>query len=199
MTVLLAAACQPGAGPGQTAAAPTGLYDTLPCVRVSYSLHGQVPQPCRLCVLLMADTLANGLRHSVWILADSSGYRELLGSSLTNPDFPQNAYQIQFSPDGRYGALACAGEGHPWLEVFSVDSLLATRRYDYRNAHDLNPYPGGVELLGWRGSRLTFTSEMPFDSLASDTARFDMEQFERNEGQYKRFYYDPATRKFGRE
>jgi hypothetical protein len=193
-----ASACQPPAGAGQTAAAAV-VYDTLPCVRVSYPPHSGAPQPYRLCVLLMADTLANYPRHSVWVLADSTGQRDLLGSSLNNPDFPQNSYEVRFSPEGRYGALACAAEGHPWLEIFRVDSLLASRRYDYRNTLTINPYPGGVELLGWQGARLAFVSEMPFDSLASDTAKFDLGHYERHEGKFKQFYYDPATRRFARQ
>ena len=67
------------------------------------------------------------------------------------------------SPDGRWLGVVTVGEGHPILEVVDLKSLLAGQGYQVLTS--INPYPGTINLQGWKDSALLITSDMPLPEL----------------------------------
>lgn len=70
-------------------------------------------------------------------------------------------------------AVLSVGEGHPWLEV--VDLTVLREQGSYRVIGEVNPYPLGLEVIGWRGRDLWLRSEIaldvPPDAASSAEAR----------------------------
>ncbi len=67
------------------------------------------------------------------------------------------------SPDRRWLAVLSVGEGHPILEVVDLQTLLTT--HEYQVEVTINPYPGTINIAGWRDSMLLVTSDMPLRDL----------------------------------
>lgn len=65
---------------------------------------------------------------------------------------------INASPDGKFLAVLSVGEGHPILEVVNLPVLLQEKQYQV--LHELDPYPGFVEIRSWDGNRLHIDSDM---------------------------------------
>ncbi|MDX8392274.1 MAG: hypothetical protein R8K53_06885, partial [Mariprofundaceae bacterium] len=55
----------------------------------------------------------------------------------------------------RFVAMITAEEGHPFLTVYNLDTLIANGRQP-ASTYTLNPYPGGVHLGGWANNRLLY-------------------------------------------
>lgn len=165
------------------------------CVPVVQEWEGR-KQPGELCILLFRDdTLLTN--HSFWYLTDSVGVNRLLGSSFADQgNFPVSTYEVRFSENGQFGALMMVGEGHPWVEVFSVAEVVRTR--SYQTHFMLNPYPGGIELVRWEQNRLVVNSEMPLERIKSDAGNTftieDDEAAEKNGSPAHQFAFDPLTK-----
>ncbi|HWQ10381.1 MAG TPA: hypothetical protein VN436_14775, partial [Holophaga sp.] len=57
-------------------------------------------------------------------------------------------------------AVVSVGEGHPVLDVLDLARVLAGTHGDH-SLLTLDPYPGFIELAGWRGGCLRVRSDRP--------------------------------------
>lgn len=64
------------------------------------------------------------------------------------------------SPNGRHLAVVSVGEGHPVLDILDATRAAAGTHGD-RSLLFVDPYPGTIELVGWRGGRLLVRSDRP--------------------------------------
>lgn len=65
---------------------------------------------------------------------------------------------LRVSPEGKYCAVLSVGEGHPLVELFSLADILADRKGE--PFFIIDPYPGSVRLVGWKGGLLYLESDM---------------------------------------
>jgi hypothetical protein len=80
---------------------------------------------------------------------------------------PQSMMQLsefKVSPNHKWVAIVSAGEGHPMLDVVNLEKVLAERESDSEVKPDeasytINPYPGFINLVGWQGEKLIFTTD----------------------------------------
>jgi hypothetical protein len=105
-------------------------------------------------------------------LAFSSREGLLWVGGYTLGSLSEQVDEVLLSPGQRYLALISVGEGHPILDVYEVEALLAALENgetDVPPLHSLNPYPGSVFRLAWESpALLRFESDMDFslpDSL----------------------------------
>ena len=77
--------------------------------------------------------------------------------------------KLSVSPDDKMLAVVTVGEGHPYLEVFDLTAILSTRDGDtdisVTPLQAIDPYPGGIIVLGWKGEELLVSSDMPLHQL----------------------------------
>jgi hypothetical protein len=110
------------------------------------------------CDLLVQD---KGLEsETCWSLACESRKAVDLGCDLSAL---HQVAALSPSPDGRWLGVVSVGEGHPFLEVVDLESLLAGR--GYKALTTINPYPGTINIQGWTDSALLVTSDMPLPEL----------------------------------
>lgn len=79
---------------------------------------------------------------------------------LAVPPVTLHPVDLSISPDGRYLAVVSVGEGHPVLDVLDLARVLAGTHGD-RSLLTIDPYPGSIELAGWRGGCLRVRSDRP--------------------------------------
>lgn len=75
---------------------------------------------------------------------------------------------LKVSPGGEYCAVLSVGEGHPLVKLFSLAGILADKRGE--PLFKIDPYPGSVRLVGWKGDLLYIKSDM---LLTHRTAEYD--------------------------
>lgn len=82
------------------------------------------------------------------------------------------AVDLAASPDHRWLAVISVGEGHPFLEVVDLQSIVAGQ--GYKALATINPYPGTVNLEGWTDAGLRVTSDMPLADLSPNGGGIDL-------------------------
>lgn len=80
---------------------------------------------------------------------------------------------VSVSPDRKWLAVISVGEGHPMLEVLDLGRLL--EKHEYAALTTINPYPGTINLHGWREGALLVTSDVPLPEMPlTDGDIFDL-------------------------
>lgn len=69
-----------------------------------------------------------------------------------------SCYDMSVSPNSKYLALYFVGEGHPWIEIYDLQWLLANK--EYKLLKEINPYPGNVYFLKWKKNKLILESDI---------------------------------------
>jgi hypothetical protein len=81
----------------------------------------------------------------------------------------QSVHHLSVSPDDKMLAIVSVGEGHPYLEVFDLGDILANRDDEedrmIKPLRKIDPYPGYISVVGWKGDKLIVSSDMPLDRL----------------------------------
>lgn len=86
-----------------------------------------------------------------------------------------NIDSIWISPDDKFMAVTSVGEGHAYLDIFDLVSILASR--DSENDLCINPllslapYPGYVSVKKWEDDNLVLQSDMDLHLLNKKTRR----------------------------
>ena len=124
-----------------------------------------------------------------WFLEEGTRLRE-----LPPPPVALFPYELAVSPDGRDLAVVSAGEGHPVLEVLSLERVLDGTHGDHP-LWSFDPYPGSLELAGWAGASLRVRSDRPLDTCDGKGRPYG----EDVAGQPAGFLLDPATGRFRAE
>lgn len=103
-----------------------------------------------------------------WFLLDGGYYNNrLLGTGLSAFHLTS---EVMASPDKKYLAVLSVGEGHPGIEVIDLPELLEKKKY--KILHEIDPYPGVVSLLEWKGQSLIVTSDVPL-TMRNKNGRVD--------------------------
>jgi hypothetical protein len=125
--------------------------------------HGQ---PDRA-FFVFSDIHVNGRFEAVWGVRHE--WNEVI--PLKNvPGASMGAIEaLAMSADDTLLAVVSVGEGHPIVDVFRVQELLSRRDSEDIQRVDgiglIDPYPGGVTLLGWDGGELLLETYMPLDQM----------------------------------
>lgn len=84
----------------------------------------------------------------------------------------QSVDQISISPDDKWIAVITVGEGHPLIAVYDLQSVLHGDDADYNREGKkgftplfVDPYPGYVEIIAWKGDNLMINSDVALDYL----------------------------------
>lgn len=93
-----------------------------------------------------------------WFILARGGECRKIGENLAAM---HRVVKVKASSDQNLLAVISAGEGHPVLEVASLPDLLAEGKL--RVLREIDPYPGGIEVVGWEGRKLIVESGMPLD------------------------------------
>ena len=101
-----------------------------------------------------------------------------------------SVYGIDASPDSKYLAIYSIGEGHPWIEVIDLQKFIANRQYDV--IAEVQPYPGGVELIGWKNNLLIVESDI---NLLKKNNNEDFTETDLSE-KWKKYSFDFKNKKF---
>lgn len=88
----------------------------------------------------------------------------------------QEVWQVSVSPDDNLLAVVSVGEGHPVLEIFSLNEVFSIRDGWEDEAVEplltIDPYPGWVSIDGWESPTvLEVTSDMPLNRLDKSERR----------------------------
>jgi hypothetical protein len=111
--------------------------------------------------------ISDDKKGPMWFSVEDKGRVE----SLKNiPQVSLHAIEhLSFSPDDKVLAVISVGEGHPYLEIFNVNSILGSRDSEsdvqIEPTLAIDPYPGYVWVNGWKGEKLILRSDMPLDHL----------------------------------
>ncbi len=97
-----------------------------------------------------------------WFLLNAYGNKKL-GTNLSSLI---EVVHLLSSPDGKYLAVLSVGEGHPILEVVNLEKLRT--EYVYQVLHEINPYPGVINIDHWEGSTLILESDIPLHLKKED-------------------------------
>lgn len=119
--------------------------------RAPVVLTAQVSPQCTLAVDVRRDAGA-----ACWRLRCGSGKSRRLGCDLTAM---HQITSLSVAPDYRHLAVMSVGEGHPILELVDLPVLLKHRRYVARCT--VNPFPGMLDVIGWRHDGLLIDSDVP--------------------------------------
>lgn len=81
----------------------------------------------------------------------------------------QSVEELSVSPDDKMLAVISVGEGHPCLDVFELKAILTPGDGDedmlVKPLRTIDPYPGGIMIVGWRKGELDVVSDVPLDRL----------------------------------
>jgi len=119
-----------------------------------------------------------------WFHQQGLGLREIPAPPVAL--FPVSAVP---SPDGRFLAVLSVGEGHPVLDLLELRRVLGGS-HGTQSLRTIDPYPGGLELLGWEGNRLKVSSDRPLAECCDAMGRIPGDDVS---GQAVTFFVDPAT------
>lgn len=95
-----------------------------------------------------------------------------------------NMNEICISPDYKYIAVTVTMEGHPWIDVYDLHSIIYSN--NLKIVATLNPYPGIIGLVGWQQQKLIVYSNANLILKNSHKNSTDFELFDKN----KKYYYD---------
>ena len=101
-----------------------------------------------------------------WFLISSTGNQHL---GPVSPGF-KTINKIEASQDGRYLAVHSVAEGHTLIDVIDLRQLVQSKSYQV--LHNIDPYPGHVELEEWKGGQLYVKSDMLLTHPDKDTGRY---------------------------
>lgn len=148
--VLLLIAVQAGAlQPGETSCDIQGIsVETLPLGEGS---------------ILVVNTNNAGAQ---WFLVTQTGNQHI---GPVSPGF-RTINMIEASQDGRYLAVHSIGEGHTQVELIDLQQLIRSKRYQV--LHRIEPYPGQVEFVEWKGGQLYVKSDMLLTHPDKETGRY---------------------------
>jgi hypothetical protein len=90
---------------------------------------------------------------TIYLLEMNSGNIELVSDS----DAFYDVYDYAISPDGKAIALTMAAEGHPWVEIYDLKALITQQKKIL--LAELNPYPGTIDVMGWKEEFLIVESD----------------------------------------
>jgi WD40 repeat protein len=90
--------------------------------------------------------------------------------------------EVQLSPNGKYLAVVSVGEGHPLLDIYRSDEIIATLQGDSLESvlnesilspqHAVDPFPMTLDSIHWIDKNtLSFMSEIDFLQFDSATKR----------------------------
>ncbi|MDQ6961267.1 MAG: hypothetical protein Q9M28_01875 [Mariprofundaceae bacterium] len=106
----------------------------------------------------------------LWYKLDEN--HQLKGLALFTGTSFQPVDQIAISPDDQWIAVITVGEGHPLIAVYDLQSALHGDDDDYNReerkgftALFIDPYPGYIEIVGWKGKQLIVISDVALDHL----------------------------------
>lgn len=144
----------------------TGLADTS--IREGGGIFWEdVGGGCHLLVVSVPRTdWDERIEGAQWFVVDFEGAAHFLGEGFSSL---YQVEQVLASPDKKYLAVLCVGEGHPVVEVVDLKLLVApivarrnptTAKPEYKVLYDINPYPGGIWMKKWEGDRLILGSDM---------------------------------------
>lgn len=157
---------------------------------ISYKWRGE-PAKGILCWMVYKDTSLYFLNYSLVMVLDRE-HGNLMVSADTNR-LPINVYDVKISQDSRYAALLEVGEGHPWIEILDLQNLIDTGEAEI--VANLNPYPGGIDILHWEAGKLWVETDI---DLSKKNQHLDLVDTDISEERLI-FSFDPQTGLFHKE
>jgi hypothetical protein len=127
------------------------------------------------------------LQYSNVYLLNKSGKNLLL---LSDSNAFISVYDMKVSPDSKYVAIYCVGEGHPWIEIYDLQKLINTKKQV--SIADVNPYPGNVYLIGWQKNLLIVESDINLIPKNEGKDLLESDMLKKS----KKYLFDPGTKKF---
>ena len=87
-----------------------------------------------------------------------------------------NMNEICFSPDYKYIAVNVSGEGHPWIEIYDLQSVIDSNKLNL--VAEINPYPGYVSIVGWKKQKLIVNSNanLLLKNIDKDSVDFELSE-----------------------
>ena len=101
-----------------------------------------------------------------WFFISSTGNQHI---GPVSPGF-KTINTIEASEDGRYLAVYSVAEGHTLIELIDLQQLVQSKIY--KIVQRIDPYPGHVELDGWKGGQLYVKSDMLLTHPDKETGRY---------------------------
>jgi len=97
---------------------------------------------------------------------------KLEGLALFTGTSSQPVDEIAISPSDQWIAVNTVGEGHPVIGVYDLQSVLHGDDDDYNREGKksftplfIDPYPGYIQIIGWKGDHLIVSSDVALDHL----------------------------------
>jgi len=101
-----------------------------------------------------------------------------------------SVYDVKVSENSKYLALMMVGEGHPWIEIYDLQKLISESKQEL--IADINPYPGNLNIIGWKNNILMFESDINFLLKNENKSFSDTDIFEK----FSKFSFNPVDNKF---
>ncbi|HAN78606.1 MAG TPA: hypothetical protein DCQ31_13015 [Bacteroidales bacterium] len=183
IVLLLPLACKPVEKKAETSSFNEPLFFDL--VKITDGISEKV----KLMIMTYQDPETEVIRFSDWYLMSSWRNQKILSSDYA----PIGMFTAVASSNSKYMAIAVAAEGHPWVEIISLDSLFASSTYHM--VAELNPYPGGIEPVAWENNELLVWSDINLVNK-NDSAQL---VFDDMLDSARLFAYSLETKKFTRK
>jgi hypothetical protein len=153
---------------------------------VNYNSEGKI-QTGTLLIVNFRDSLEPALLFANIYLLGPDGQNRLLCSKDSGL---YNVYFALVSPDSKYLAVYTVGEGHPWIDIYDLQLLISEGKILALGG--IQPYPGNVDMIKWKGKALMVESDIDLMKKNQDKELL----FEDIGNKRIVYFYDVETHKF---
>ena len=176
----------------------TMIYHTVAQKSINMSLHNCFSAPIKYTVegklkkgilifINYNDVDMPALQYSdVYLLTKNSENTKTTSDSCIYT----NIYNIEVSENSLYLALFKVGEGHPWIEIYDLQILISEQKQLL--IATINPYPGYVNMLKWKGDFLIIESDVNLLLINENKDLAKTENFDN----VKKFKFNIQDKKF---
>jgi len=133
------------------------------------------------------DSIQEPNRFAEIIFLNKNGTNTLLAG---RDNFITGVYDIKASVDSKYLALYIVSEGHSWIEIIDLQKFIIQSIYDV--IAEIQPYPGNVDLIGWKTDKLQIESDINLILKNDNKELNENHLFEKR----KKFLFDVQSKKY---
>lgn len=114
--------------------------------------------------------IQDSVKGNMWGIIENDKFRFLINKPETA--FFQ-LYDFQISPDKKYIIVSSVGEGHPMLELFETEKILAEGETGDQEVmvpakYSINPYPLSANFEKWVENGAIISSEVDISKLSEE-------------------------------
>jgi len=155
------------------------------CKSIKYTTSFNTVSNGEFCMIPYLDeNMPEVSRNSKLILFDKK-----FGNKILNLEM-MGVYGAYISDNDSLIAFYHISEGHPWVEIYNLQTLIITDTVAMKA--ELNPYPGNLSVEGWRGKRLLVNADINLLIKNDGNAMTDKDILDKN----KDYFYDITTGKY---